>query len=50
MSGYQFDVKTTGLAIGQTYQLLFRAAPPQYLEEALGIFHADANATFTITK
>jgi hypothetical protein len=42
--GYQFNVKTTGLALG-TYQLLFRAAG-----ESLGTFHADAGATFTITK
>jgi hypothetical protein len=43
--GYQFNVKTTGLPLG-TYQLLFRATG----ESTTTTFHADAGATFTITK
>jgi hypothetical protein len=43
--GYQFNVKTTGLSSGPTYQLLFRAGG-----EDAGSFHADAKATFTLTK
>ena len=43
--GYQFNVKTTGLSSGKTYQLLFHAG-----NEDAGSFHADAQATFTLTK
>jgi hypothetical protein len=43
--GYQFNLKTTGLSSGVTYQLLFRVAG-----EDLGSDHVDAGATFTLTK
>jgi hypothetical protein len=43
--GYQFNAKTTSLTIGKTYQLLFRVAG-----EDSTSFHADAGATFTLTK
>jgi hypothetical protein len=43
--GYQFNVKTTGLSSGQTYQLLFRAG-----SEDAGSVHADAGATLILTK
>jgi hypothetical protein len=43
--GYQFNVKTTTLTTGKTYQLLFRVAG-----EDSSSYHADANATFTLTK
>jgi len=44
-AGYQFNVKSTGLAAGTTDQLLFRAAG-----EDSSSYHADANATFNLTK
>ncbi len=43
--GYQFNFKTTGLAAGPAYQLLFRAAG-----EDANSYHTDANAVFTLTK
>jgi hypothetical protein len=43
--GYQFNVKMTGLAIGKTYQLLCRV-----VGEDSGSYHADAKATFALTK
>lgn len=43
--GYQFTVKTKGLAANTTYQLLFRA-----VGEDAGSYHVDAGATFTLTK
>ena len=43
--GYQFNVKTTGLSSGTTYQVLFRAG-----NEDAGSFHAEAQATFTVTR
>jgi hypothetical protein len=39
------DLKTTGLTAGKTYQVLFRLAG-----EDSGSYHADENATFTLTK
>ena len=42
--GYQYNVKTTGLKTGTTYQLLFRVAG----EDATS-FHLDAGATFTLS-
>jgi hypothetical protein len=44
-SGYQFNVKTTTLTTGKTYQLLFQVAG-----EDSGSYHVDAPATFTLTK
>jgi hypothetical protein len=43
--GYQFNVKTTSLAAGKTYQLLFRVTV-----EDFGSYHVDAPVTFTLTK
>ena len=43
--GYQFNVKTTTLTAGKTYQLLFRVTG-----EDTNSYHVDANATFTLTK
>ncbi|HEX8917392.1 MAG TPA: hypothetical protein VF898_02725, partial [Chloroflexota bacterium] len=43
--GYQFNVKSTGLTIGHTYQLLFDVAG-----ESASTTHSDALATFTLTK
>jgi hypothetical protein len=42
--GYQFNVKTTGLKSGTTYQLLFRVTG----EDGTS-FHVDADATFTLS-
>jgi hypothetical protein len=42
--GYQFNVQTLKTMLG-TYQLLFRVAG-----EGSGTYHADANATFVLTK
>ena len=44
-SRYQVNVKTKGLDAGKTYQLLFRAAG-----EPNTIYHADANAAFTLSR
>lgn len=44
-SRYQLNVKTKGLDAGKTYQLLFRAAG-----EPNTIYHADAKATFTLSR
>jgi hypothetical protein len=42
--GYQYNVKTTGLKSGTTYQLLFRVAG-----EDAGSYHVDGGATFTLS-